>query len=438
MKSRAATATAYSAALSFFFLLVYGACNSFTALRSDVGIWCYQWEHLIPFVPWAVIPYLSLDLFFIAAPFLCRDKAEMRTLALRIITAISIAAFFFLLMPLQSAFIRPAPSGIMGPLFSLLHFFDHPYNLFPSLHITLGTILWAHYIKRTRPLFRRFLHLWFALIALSTLLTWQHHSPDLIGGFALAILCLYLFPDRCFRSSFIPDIKLSFYYLAGSLALSAIASLTWPIGAFLLWPAISMGFVAFAYYKLGPGIYRKQNGKISLTARLVLAPVLVAQYLSWTYYRARSTPWNKVTPNVWIGARLHPAEAIEAVNLGVTAVLDLTSELSEIPALLKLNYLNIPTLDLAPLSSVQLEQAVEFITAHAATGKVFVHCKAGYSRSAAAIAAYLLRSGHVSTVEQALTLIRGARPEIVIRPEVRHALHAFHHDLSEKVALVCR
>ena len=52
----------------------------------------------IPFVPVMILPYMSIDLFFVAAPFLARTRyASCRTLALRIAMAILLAAASFLL-----------------------------------------------------------------------------------------------------------------------------------------------------------------------------------------------------------------------------------------------------------------------------------------------------------------------------------------------------
>ena len=55
------------------FIVVYGACNWITAHRGDVGTWYYEWERRIPFVPVMIVPYMSIDLFFITAPFLCQS-----------------------------------------------------------------------------------------------------------------------------------------------------------------------------------------------------------------------------------------------------------------------------------------------------------------------------------------------------------------------------
>ena len=71
-----AKAFAASFGLSLFFLLVYGTCLWVTARRGDVGVFYFAWERAIPFVPFMILPYMSIDLFFVAAPFLFRDSFE--------------------------------------------------------------------------------------------------------------------------------------------------------------------------------------------------------------------------------------------------------------------------------------------------------------------------------------------------------------------------
>jgi len=80
-----------------------------------------------------------------------------------------------------------------------------------------------------------------------------------------------------------------------------------------------------------------------------------------------------------------------------------------------------------------LRQAVEFISRRAERGVVYVHCKVGYSRSAAVVGAYLLASRRAGSVDQALAILRDSRPGIVIRPEALAALNAFHSSLPAAV-----
>jgi protein-tyrosine phosphatase len=109
----------------------------------------------------------------------------------------------------------------------------------------------------------------------------------------------------------------------------------------------------------------------------------------------------------------------------VTAVLDLTSEFSEAKPFLATRYLNIPILDLTAPAQDQLRQMVDFIEKNHENGKVYVHCKIGYSRSAGALGAYLLASGKAAGAEQAIGILRRARPSIIVRPEIVKALQMF-------------
>ncbi len=177
-------------------MVVYGGCSWITAHRSDVGSWYYSWESFIPFVPLMIIPYMSINLFFVCGPFLCQSRNELRLLAQRITFAILVAGACFLLIPLRLSAVRPQPSDWTGAIFRFLRIFDQPYNLFPSLHIAFRTILADLYAKHTKGVIRLASHGWFILIGFSTLLTYQHHFVDIVGGFVLAAICFYLFRDE--------------------------------------------------------------------------------------------------------------------------------------------------------------------------------------------------------------------------------------------------
>ena len=414
-----------AAGLSLLFVVVYKGSNWLASQREDLPIWYYSWEQWIPFVPWTVVPYMSIDLLFIIAPFLCRTHDELRTLARRIAFATLAAGAFFLLMPLQMAGPRPLPDDWTRGIFIFLHGFDQPHNLFPSLHITFRTILAVHFARHTRGAVRWASNAWFSLIGISTLLTYQHHFADVASGFVLAILCLHLFRESQTRRGVVPNYRVGGYYAAGAVALvvPAIAGVPWAWP--LLWPALALALVAAGYFGAGPGIYRKENGRIPWSTKLIMAPALIGQYLSLAYYRRHASPWSRITPQVWIGGKLTEKDAQEARRKGVTAVLDLTAEFSETKALRGLPYLNIPVLDLTAPTQSQLKQAVRFIDRHAATGTVYVHCKIGYSRSAAVVGAWLLTTGQMRHKNECISLFRGARRGIVVRSEVRHALGQF-------------
>jgi len=419
------TAARAAAVLSLLFLVIYGGCNWITAHRSDVGTWYYSWEHFIPFVPLMIVPYMSIDLLFVAAPFICNSHAELRILCRRISFAILVAGIFFLAMPLKMGVARPLTTGWTGALFHMLHGFDQPYNLFPSLHIALRTILAELYARHTKGVTRIASHVWFSLIGFSTLLTYQHHFVDVVGGFVLAAFCFYIFREAPHARAFVPNRRVGGYYAVGAILCLCAAFAAWPWTAILLWPALALGVVVSGYWFFGPVIFGKSEGRLPWSTRIVLAPVIFGQYLSLLHYRRQADAWNEVTPQLWIGARLNQREAVEARRLGVTAVLDLTTEFPEPPAFRELAYCNIPVLDLTELTVERLPQSVEFISQHAKSGIVYVHCKVGYSRSAAAIGAYLIASGAAADATAALEILKRTRSGIIFRPEVFVALEKF-------------
>jgi membrane-associated phospholipid phosphatase len=192
-----------SAGLSILFLIVYGSCNWITARRANVGTIYFEWERQIPFVPFFILPYMSIDLFFIAAPFLCRTDRELLSFAKRIAAAIIVAGICFLLFPLRFAFGRPQANGWLGTLFDWFRSVDAPHNLLPSLHAALTLILLDVYFRHTRGVVRVAIMMWFVLIATSPVLTFQHHVIDIIGGFVLAVFCFWLFREPVFSS--LPD-----------------------------------------------------------------------------------------------------------------------------------------------------------------------------------------------------------------------------------------
>ena len=416
------TKLAASVGLSLLFVVVYSGTNWLTSLRCDVGTWHYEWERWIPFLPWMALPYMSIDLFFAGAPFLIRQRRDLAVFARRVALAILAAGVCFLAMPLKLAVERPKLDGLMGLAFGWFFSMDQPYNLCPSLHIALRTLLADIYARHTRGAIRLSSHVWFSLIGLSTLFTYQHHVVDVLGGFVLAIACFYLVPALSHREPVSPNPRVGLYYLTAAAGLAMLG----PAAAKLLWwPAASCTIVALAYFGLGPGIYRKVDGRLPWSAQFMLGPILLGQALSLRYYQRQCRAWDVACPNVWIGRVLNEAEAQAAMAAGVVAVLDLTAEFSEADAFRSCDYLNVPILDLTAPTDEQWDRAVAFIRERSARGVVYVHCKIGYSRSAAVVAAFMAEHEIASSAAECIARLRSVRPSIVVRPEAEAAIERY-------------
>jgi protein-tyrosine phosphatase len=72
----------------------------------------------------------------------------------------------------------------------------------------------------------------------------------------------------------------------------------------------------------------------------------------------------------------------------------------------------------------QLREAAEAIERLRAQGPLLVCCALGYSRSAASVATWLLRSGRAGDAEAAVAIVRAARPGIVLGTAHLYAIAA--------------
>ena len=113
-------AAGWLALLGPLFFISYGWANAMAAERSGVGSVVFAWEHAIPFVPWTILPYWSIDLFYAASLFVCSTRAELRTHVSRLVAVQCISVACFLIWPLRFGFERPQADGLWGALFTAL------------------------------------------------------------------------------------------------------------------------------------------------------------------------------------------------------------------------------------------------------------------------------------------------------------------------------
>ncbi len=407
-----------------FFFLSYGFANSMAARWQVSDSLVYDWERHIPFLPWTILPYWSIDLFYGLSFLLCRTALQVDRHALRLLTAQLVSVACFLAFPLRFSFSRPDADGLFGALFDALAGFDLPYNQAPSLHISLLVILWVRFAAATRGPLRGLVDAWAALIAVSVLTTYQHHFIDLPSGALVGLLCLWLWPDegptpfsaaRWTHSS--ERRRLAAYYLGGALAAASLGALLGGGGLVFLWLGIALALVALSYALLGPAGFQKRDGRHALGAALLLAPYTLGAWLNSRLWTRNSPAPGLIADGVWLG-RLPDSRAMQAV--GFRALLDLTAELPAPKG--DWAYMQIPWLDLVPPDSARLEEAAAAIEALRQHGPVLVCCALGYSRSASAVAAWLLATGRANSVESALAILQRARPRVVLSPQHRHAL----------------
>ena len=400
-----------------FFFASYGFANWLASQRSDVGAVVFDWERSIPFLSWTIVPYWSIDVLYAFSLLVCATRQELRVHVKRLLAAQVIAVACFLAFPLKFVYGRPETEGLYGWMFDALMGFDRPFNQAPSLHIALLVILWVLYGKYAAGVWRWLLHGWFALIAISILTTYQHHFIDLPTGLWVGWLCVWLFPEQG-RSPLVDfavtDVpvrrKIALRYGAAGLLLGIVAVLGGGWMLWLLWPASALVLVAAIYACLSESAFQKNpDGSLSGAAWGLLAPYIAGAWVNSRWW-TRSTPRaDAVAPGLLLG-RLPTRREREV--LGVRSMVDLTAEL---PCDAHgAGYQLVPQLDLVIPSLQQLERAAEAIEASMARTPVLVCCALGFSRSALAVAAWLLRTGRAGNAADAIAQIQSARPAVVL------------------------
>ena len=162
---------------------------------------------------------------------------------------------------------------------------EYPHNLFPAIHIVLCLILADIYARHTRGTLRVLSYIWFSLIGLSTVLTWQHHLVDVAGGVVLAGFSFYLFRESNARLPAVANVRVGRYYAAGAAMVLALVPAVWPWGAFLSGPLRGWGSLPLATSGSGRASIGRRRGVCRCVRGSCLRRVLIGQYLSLVYYR---------------------------------------------------------------------------------------------------------------------------------------------------------
>lgn len=144
-------------------------------------------EQQIPFVPWAMPVYFSLDVAVIVLPFLFKTwRGALPPMATMLVQT-AIAVPFFIFVPIAAGFTIEPVHGIWGeyvldPL-GLPNFCR--WNYFPSLHVafafTIAVVLgrkWGHAVLVCGLI-------WACAVSISTLLVHEHHLMDILAGLLL-------------------------------------------------------------------------------------------------------------------------------------------------------------------------------------------------------------------------------------------------------------
>lgn len=140
----------------------------------------------------------------------------------------------------------------------------------------------------------------------------------------------------------------------------------------------------------------------------------------------------QVTPQLFVGSQYNLLGKRMLEQRGINSCVNMRIERDDAKQGLALTqYLHLPTIDDDAPTIEHLQKGVVFIQeAIQSGGKVYIHCSAGVGRAPTMAAAYLISQGH--TLNEALVLIRKARPFITITPPQMAQLQHFEKHLAQK------
>ncbi|WP_261870782.1 phosphatase PAP2 family protein [Psychrobacter sp. JCM 18901] len=394
----------------------------YTLYPSTIHNLATPFDNAIPFIPAMIVPYSWSLTLFVVSFFLVRTSTKLSLLSYRLILATIFACLIFYFYPARFSYNRPIPDDWTQFGYQFLQLVDKPFNQLPSLHVSyailLGVSLWdvvASKKKWISAAYRLLLTSICTLIALSTVLTYQHHLLDMFGGVVLAVLVLIL-SNRIRNALVIKHLTLGvigflliaiagFYFANMSMiAFESIETLAIIIAAYWL---ISFTMLACAYQQVKPirdirWFQKSSNGRLTLHTWIKFAPIIIIyngmSFLGQWYFKVFSksqkyslTPYaidDKV--NVIASPRLmqtdlsshltywlfgssslewpSPLESNRPAVRYQIIVVDLAAEISshahnlEIAANGIMNttvhYLYLPLLDLQPLNDVLLQDYI--------------------------------------------------------------------------------
>jgi len=124
--------------------------------------------------------------------FVVRVIQEYRRTVLAYLSVIFISSIIYIIYPVKT--IRPEVigNGLFLGIVRWVYSIAKPYNLFPSLHISLSTMSALVCLKHNKIAGYTLIILLF-FISLSTLFVKQHYLVDIIFAMILAFIAYYLF-----------------------------------------------------------------------------------------------------------------------------------------------------------------------------------------------------------------------------------------------------
>ncbi|MFP3456996.1 phosphatase PAP2 family protein [Psychrobacter sp. SIMBA_152] len=404
-------------ALSIFYLLynvtTLYSVSLYKLYPSTIHNLATPFDSAIPFIPAMIVPYSWSLILFVVSFFLVRTSTQLSLLSYRLILATIFACLIFYFYPARFSFSRPIPNDWTQFGYQFLQLVDKPFNQLPSLHVSyailLGVSLWDVAGSRkswVSGAYRLLLTGICTLIALSTVLTYQHHLLDMLGGAVLAILVLML--SNRIRNALVIKylamgsigfllIAIAGFYFANMsmIAFESIETLAIIIALYWL---ISFTMLACAYQQVKPiqdirWFQKSSSGRLTVYSWMKFAPIIIiynamsllGQWYFNVFSKGKKYPLTPYAISDSVTVVASPRLTHTGVNTRLTnwlrspennkpvvryqiIVVDLAAEISSHVDKLEMttkdtastpvHYLYLPLLDLQPLNDVLLQDYI--------------------------------------------------------------------------------
>src|SRR6185295_12290110 len=129
-------------------------CAAVTAARPNRWHLYADWELMVPFVPFMIVPYLSMFVLFVLPPFQL-DERELQALTTRLILASLLGGMVFLALPAQMGFVPRTDARTWQGIYSAIYKIDGPFNTVPSFHVIYTASILLAMMEVATPALRR-------------------------------------------------------------------------------------------------------------------------------------------------------------------------------------------------------------------------------------------------------------------------------------------
>ncbi|MFV0540169.1 MAG: dual specificity protein phosphatase family protein [Aestuariibaculum sp.] len=404
------------------FSVVYNLCAWYAKTLEKVPSFVLGFEENIPFFPWMIVPYMSSSVFFVLVFFWCQSNIQLQVLLKRMLFVTLLAGTCFLIVPLRFSLLKPeVDNPFLNLFFRFLLQFDSPFNQLPSLHIAYAVLFWSVIKVRFRRKVKYALATWLLLLCASTLLVYQHHIIDLVGGLVVVLLSMVVV-------SFKPtDVKnrnrhvANHYYLFTSLFFLLALLLSHFLGGYsgiFIWFGLNSLVVGYQYQINNPRFLKDENGNISIVKKIIFLPYQLCYKLIWKFFKGRHTDIVEILPQVYCSHRLNVKTIRSLDSNKVWWVYDIAAEMEEHKIWkTTAHYFSYPILDVSVPKTEYLNTIVACIDTQYKKIKnnesILVHCTMGFTRSTI-IAILLLRLNSQLSLEEAITVLKTKKPSVVL------------------------